>query len=63
MICILIVPYIVIYFILQLPPGAGPAIATILIIVAWSVAAGYKDWIKAKRKEEEEQERRKLETP
>jgi len=54
------VPFIVIYFILFLPPIWGPLVATIIIIVLWGVVSGYKDWLIARRKEEEEKKRREF---
>jgi len=53
-ILILTVPLFVIWFVLQLDPALR-FVATILIIVLWGVVSGYKDWIIAKRKEEENQ--------
>jgi len=47
-------PFIVIIMILNLPP-ALKIVATVLIITGWGIAAGYKDWVKSKRKEEEKQ--------
>ena len=49
---IIVVPLVTVWFILQLSPELK-IVATILIIVLWGVAAGYKDWVKAKREEEE----------
>jgi hypothetical protein len=51
---IVTVPFIVIYLIFLLPPLWGPALATIVLIIVWGVASGYKDWVTARRKEEEE---------
>lgn len=51
-ILIMVIPLIVVWTVLQLPPEIR-LIATISIIVLWGVVAGYKDWIIAKRKEEE----------
>lgn len=48
-------PVVVVWFILTLPTEMK-FLSTILIIVGWGVAAGYKDWILAKRREEEKQE-------
>jgi len=44
-------PLIVLSFILALPQELR-GIATIMLIVGWGVAAGYKDWIIARRQEE-----------
>lgn len=51
---IVTVPFIVIYIILLLPPIWGPGLATVALLIVWAVASGYKDWVVAKRKEEEE---------
>jgi type VI protein secretion system component VasK len=48
------VPFIVIYLVLLLPPIWGPAFFMIALIVVWAFVSGYKDWVTAKRKEEEE---------
>jgi len=49
---VLVVPLAVIWLILQVPPEIR-VVATISIIVIWSVVSGYKDWIVSKRKEQE----------
>jgi len=49
---ITVVPLVVIWFIVESPPEFR-MIATVLIIVVWGVAAGYKDWVIARRKEQE----------
>lgn len=49
---IMVVPLAVVWFVLELNPELR-LVATIVIIVAWGVVAGYKDWIISKRKEEE----------
>jgi hypothetical protein len=51
------VPFIVVYLVLFLPPIWGPMVATIIIVVLWGVVSGYKDWLTAKRKEEEKKSR------
>jgi hypothetical protein len=48
-------PGVVVWFILTLPIELK-FLSTILIVVGWGIAAGYKDWILAKRREEENQE-------
>jgi hypothetical protein len=53
LIAVLLGPLLIVWFILILP-GELKILATILIVVGWGVAAGYKDWLKAKRKEEEQ---------
>jgi len=55
---IIIIPLLTVLFILELSPELK-IVATILIVVLWGVAAGYKDWVKAKREEEE----KKLQRP
>ncbi|MEM0058217.1 MAG: hypothetical protein QXG09_05050 [Candidatus Bathyarchaeia archaeon] len=49
---IIILPLVIIWFILQLPPSLA-LVATVLLIILWGVAAGYKDWILYKEQEEE----------
>jgi hypothetical protein len=51
-VAVFIVPFFIVSFILALPPELR-VIATLLLIVGWGVAAGYKDWIQNKRREEE----------
>lgn len=53
LIVILIGPILIIWFILALP-GELKLVATILIIVGWGVAGGYKDWLTERRRREEE---------
>jgi len=48
---VIIGPLIMIYIIIFLPAPLRP-VAVFCIIVGWSLAGGYKDWIKARRKEE-----------
>jgi hypothetical protein len=49
---VVVVPLIIVWFILQpFVPPEGRIVATILIVVIWGVVSGYKDWLKAKRKE------------
>ena len=47
------VPLFVVWFVLQLSPELRLA-ATIVIIIVWGIVSGYKYWIIAKQKEEEE---------
>jgi hypothetical protein len=54
---IVTVPFIVIYLVLLSPPIWGPALFMVALIVVWALVSGYKDWITAKRKEEEEKRR------
>lgn len=49
---VLVVPLIVVWTVLQMAPEFR-VVATISIIVLWGVISGYKDWVIAKRKEEE----------
>lgn len=49
---IVTIPLLVIWLILNLPPYLR-LVVTLCIIVLGAVAAGYKDWIVSKRKEEE----------
>jgi len=49
---ILILPLLIVWVILALSAELK-VVATILIVVGWGVAAGYKDWLVAKRREEE----------
>jgi hypothetical protein len=53
---VLVGPLLIIWFILYLP-GELKVVATILIIIGWGVAAGYKDWLQNKRREEESRRR------
>lgn len=48
LIAILVVPLIVVWVILTLPPLLK-AVATVVIIVSYGIAAGYKDWVTSKR--------------
>jgi len=48
---IVVTPFVLIILILNFPAPLN-FISTLLIVVAWGVAAGYKDWIIAKAKEE-----------
>ena len=49
---VLVVPLIVVWAVLQMA-SEFRVVATISIIVLWGVVSGYKDWVIAKRKEEE----------
>lgn len=49
---IVVVPLIVVWVIVELPPEVR-LIATILLIVIWGVVSGYKDWIVSGRQEKE----------
>lgn len=51
LIAIFLLPLILIWFILTIPPELR-VIITFMLIISWGVAAGYKDWLIEKRKEE-----------
>lgn len=55
---VITIPLVVVWFILQLGPELR-LIATVVVILLWGAVAGYKDWVIAKRKEEESQEKKK----
>lgn len=46
-------PLVIIWIILVLPFPFN-TLATILLIVGWGVAAGYKEWITSKEKEQQQ---------
>jgi len=50
-------PFFVLSFILALPQELM-GVATLMLILGWGIAAGYKDWVIARRQEE----KRKLQT-
>lgn len=52
LIAILVLPLMIVWLILALP-GELKLVATIVIVIGWGVAAGYKDWLVARRHEEE----------
>jgi len=54
LVLILVLPLFIIWLIFYLSPELK-LVATILLVVAWGIAAGYKDWIVHRHKEEEEQ--------
>jgi len=47
-------PFILLSIILALPPELR-GISTLMLIFGWSIAAGYKDWVIARRQEEKMQ--------
>jgi uncharacterized membrane-anchored protein len=51
---IMIVPFVIIYVVLLLPPIWGPALFTVALVIVWAFVSGYKDYVTARRKEEEE---------
>lgn len=52
-ITVFVIPYILVLVIVCLPSPIN-AIVTVGIIIAWGIAAGYKDWITSKEKEKDE---------
>lgn len=52
MITIIVLPFIIIGVILDLPSPLR-LVATIGIVLSWAVAGAYKEWVKSKREEEE----------
>jgi hypothetical protein len=52
---VFILPLIIVWTILNLDPTIR-LIVTILLITAWGIASGYKDWIISKRKEEKQKQ-------
>lgn len=50
---VIVSPLVVLYAVVSLP-GPLRGVAVLGIILGWSVAGGYKDWVKARRKEEKE---------
>ncbi len=48
---IVVLPLLIVWVILSLPDYLK-IVATILIVIGWGFAAGYKDWLVAKRHEE-----------
>jgi hypothetical protein len=50
---VITVPFIVIYVVLLLPPIWGPALFMVALVIIWAFVSGYKDWVTARRKEEE----------
>jgi uncharacterized membrane protein len=55
LILMMVLPLVVIWFVLTLPPELA-FVATILILVTWAVAGGYRDWLIHKRSEDKKQE-------
>jgi hypothetical protein len=51
---VFVTPFIFVVVIMNLPTQLK-IVATFAIVIGWGVAAGYKDWAKSKRKEEEKQ--------
>jgi len=55
LVSILIIPFFIAMFILILPPDLR-LVMTLLLVVGWGIAAGYKDWVLSKRKEEKKKQ-------
>lgn len=49
---ILLTPLLIIWFILMLPTPFN-MVAVICLLLAWGVAAGYKEWVLSKTREKE----------
>jgi hypothetical protein len=58
---ILLVPLLVVWVLLNLPPFLS-LVLTIGIVITWGVVGGYRDWIKNERKEYGEN-KEKIEKP
>jgi len=50
-------PLLIIWILLALP-GELKLVATILIVIGWGVASGYRDWVVTKRRREEREKER-----
>ncbi|MEM1551138.1 MAG: hypothetical protein QXO15_05350 [Nitrososphaerota archaeon] len=50
---IIIIPFIVVWTIIYLPPELK-LVATICLVIFWGVVSGYKEWVISKRKSEKE---------
>lgn len=48
---IVVLPLLIVWLILSLPDYLK-VVATVLIVIGWGFAAGYKDWLVAKRDED-----------
>jgi len=53
LISIVVFPFLLVLLIISLPPPYN-AIATVILVIGWGVAAGYKDWIISKGEEQAE---------
>jgi hypothetical protein len=53
MISIILLPFIIVGVILNLPSPELRLVATIGIVLSWAVAGAYREWLKSKREEEE----------
>jgi len=56
LVLIILIPFMVIMAILNLPPILR-WVATVLLILCWGVAAAYKEWIKEKHEQEKKMEK------
>jgi hypothetical protein len=56
MISVILVPFIIITVILDLPPILR-LVATVFLVACWGVAGAYKEWAKEKREQEKKMER------
>jgi len=54
LIAVLIGPLLIVWLVLALPAELK-LVATVLIVIGWGIASGYKDWILEKRRREEEE--------
>jgi hypothetical protein len=50
---IVTVPFLILILLLNLPPILS-FVTFILLIISWGLVAGYRDWLRARRKEEAE---------
>ena len=53
LILIMCTPFLILWFIVSLPPPFS-MIATLCLIIGWGIVAGYKDWIMSKSKKEKQ---------
>jgi len=47
-ILIMVVPFLVVWGILNSPPEIA-LVATIFLVIIWGIVAGYKDWVLSKK--------------
>jgi hypothetical protein len=50
---IVTVPFLILILLLNLPPILS-FVTFILLMISWGLVAGYRDWLRARRKEEAE---------
>jgi uncharacterized membrane protein len=53
LILIVVFPVLLALLIISLPPPHN-AIATFILVIGWGIAAGYKDWIISKEREQKQ---------